>query len=77
MVWRGMKDRVYVKLQEMWEAEYNGDGEPGPFSDAYSFQKRTTAARKVVNELGDEDRAAIETFVRERREATTYEVKQE
>lgn len=72
-----MKARVRDKLQEMWEAEYEGAEEPGHFPSYFSFQKRTTAARKVVDELSEEDRGAIEKMLSEKDDGLTPEMKKE
>jgi predicted amino acid dehydrogenase len=72
-----MKGRVEEKLQEMWEAECEGADHPGPFSAEFLFQRQTTVARRVVNALGDEDRAAIEVMLSEKKDQVPAEVKQE
>jgi hypothetical protein len=78
LVWATMKGRVRAEQKRMWEAQHTGPGEPGLPSDNFSFTQRTAAAKKVLDELGEDDRAAIEKMLIDREKPEVEpEIKQE
>jgi len=76
-VWDTMKVRVEAELRAMWDAHCVEAEELELTFSAFAFQQRTAAAKKVLNELGDEDRVAIESRLTAKKPELTAQIKQQ
>jgi hypothetical protein len=76
--WATMPDRVDAVLLEMWEARADVAGESELTFSAFSFQQRNAAAKKLIDRLGDDEKAALEKMVEtQEMPEVSPEVKQE
>jgi hypothetical protein len=72
-----MDGQVRAELQRMWDGQQNAEDAPGPMPSVFTFTKRTTAAKKVLAELGDNEKAAIKTILSTKQPELAPDIKQE